>query len=230
MDKKQLKKIKKALKKLWWFIWESNSVWSWIVNIILAFVIIKFMVYPALGFALGTTHPVVAVVSSSMEHNAVPICLESANGKCILYKTGRYSICGFEVNKKGFLDLGEYYSVCGDWYLDNTDITKEMFSEFKFKNGFNKGDIMILVSPKNIGTGDIIVFNVNHRADPIIHRVVDINEEGYMTKGDHNHRPWDFEYNVTKEVVIGKAVARVPFLGWIKIGFINLLRLLGIGG
>jgi signal peptidase I len=66
MDKKELKKL---WKKVWYFVWEDNSVWSWIVNIILAFVLIKFVVYPGLGFVLTTSHPVVAVVSGSMEHN-----------------------------------------------------------------------------------------------------------------------------------------------------------------
>ena len=32
-------------KKIWWFIWEDDSWASWFVNVILAFVIIKFLVY-----------------------------------------------------------------------------------------------------------------------------------------------------------------------------------------
>ena len=63
------REFKKLLKKTWYFIWEDDSIWSWIVNIILAFVLIKFIVYPGLGFVLSTSHPVVAVVSESMEHN-----------------------------------------------------------------------------------------------------------------------------------------------------------------
>ena len=66
---KNKKKFKRLLKKTWYFIWEDDSIWSWIVNIILAFVLIKFIVYPGLGFLLSTSHPVVAVVSDSMEHN-----------------------------------------------------------------------------------------------------------------------------------------------------------------
>ena len=63
------KKTKKLLKKTWHFIWEEDSIWSWIVNVILAFILIKFIVYPGLGLLLSTSHPVVAVVSESMEHN-----------------------------------------------------------------------------------------------------------------------------------------------------------------
>ena len=61
---------KKNLKKFWHFIWEEDSLLSWIVNIIIAFILIKFIVYPGLGYLLATTHPVVAVVSESMEHNS----------------------------------------------------------------------------------------------------------------------------------------------------------------
>ena len=57
------------LRKAWWFIWEDDSLLSWVVNVILAFVLIKFVVYPGLGFMLATTHPIVAVVSGSMEHD-----------------------------------------------------------------------------------------------------------------------------------------------------------------
>ena len=63
------KEFKKKWKKVWYFVWEDNSIWSWIVNIILAFILIKFVVYPGLGFLLSTSHPVVAVVSNSMEHS-----------------------------------------------------------------------------------------------------------------------------------------------------------------
>jgi len=62
-------KAKKFLKWLWWFIWEDDSWYSWIANIVIAFILVKFIIYPALGWMLGTAFPVVAVVSSSMEHN-----------------------------------------------------------------------------------------------------------------------------------------------------------------
>ena len=75
----QKKSAKDIWKKVWHFIWEEDSVASWVVNIILAFVLIKFIVYPGLGFALGTTHPVVAVVSPSMEHNGVGFDIKHAD-------------------------------------------------------------------------------------------------------------------------------------------------------
>lgn len=210
MGKKQSDDIKKALKKIWWFVWESNSIWSWIVNIILAFIIIKFMVYPGLGFMLGTSHPVVAVISGSMEHE----------GTFDEWWTGKSCCTTFECDEK--LSQEELYIP----YL----ITKPEFREFSFKNGFNKGDMIVLTSADDIEVGEVIVFNANHRSDPIIHRVVDIGEEGYTTKGDNNCGSADFEKNIPEERIIGKAALRVPLLGWIKIGFMGLLKIFGIGG
>ena len=54
-------------KKVWNFIWNDNSIWSWLLNVVIAFVLIKFILYPGLGLILSTSHPLVAVVSSSME-------------------------------------------------------------------------------------------------------------------------------------------------------------------
>ncbi|MBW2976086.1 signal peptidase I [Candidatus Woesearchaeota archaeon] len=235
------KEFKKLLKKVWYFIWEDDSIWSWIANIILAFVIIKFVVYPGLGFLLSTSHPVVAVVSSSMEHNAVPYCakyndfevLNKDIRHCVEYS---YSMCGNAYDKKKSFDLDEYWEECGGWYESNTGITKSQFSGFSFKNGFNKGDIMVLVGrgPENIAIGDVVVFRSN-KEDPIIHRVVKESNRDreiyFQTKGDNNKESIKNsaldETSVGERVIIGKAVLRVPLLGYIKIWFTQMIKFLG---
>jgi len=187
---------KRILKKTWHFIWEDNSIWSWIVNIILAFVLIKFIVYPGLGFLLNTTHPVVAVVSRSMEHN--------------------------------YVGLDDWWDSNEEWYLEN-NITKEDFIKFSFKNGFNKGDIFVLKGKecKDIEIGEVVVFK-RSKPDPIIHRTVKKwGEDGkcYLhTKGDNNvdsiiNNDLD-ETRVSEDRLIGKALWRIPYLGYIKIGFV----------
>jgi signal peptidase I len=193
---------KKIAKKVWHFIWEEDSIWSWIVNVVLAFVLIKFIVYPGLGFLLGTTHPIVAVVSGSMEHD------------------GRFE---------------DWWVVQYEYYRDY-NISKDKFLSFSFKNGFNKGDIMILVgqNPKNIKEGNVIVFN-GGRKDPIIHRVIKRWEEDgkayFQTKGDHNPQSMQgLEMRIPESQVIGKALFRIPLLGYIKIWFVDLLRLLHLVG
>src|SRR3989344_2629446 len=102
--------IMSLLKNTWYFIWKDDSLLSWIVNVILAFLLVKFIVYPGLGFLLSTSHPLVAVVSSSMEHDG---------------------------------NFNDWWQQQSDWYEDK-GITKEGFQEYHFKNGFNKGDIMVL--------------------------------------------------------------------------------------
>lgn len=186
------RKTRQRLKKVWHFIWEDNSIWSWIVNIILAFILIKFIVYPFLSLVLSTSHPIVAVVSSSMEHHN-----------------------GFD----------EWWKKNNKWYITR-NITKEQFERFPMKNGFNRGDIIILLGkqPKDIKTGDIIVFNSNNR-DPIIHRVVGIKTDNqsyiYSTKGDNNRAQiiefYLDETNIPQSDVIGRAFIRIPLLGYVKI-------------
>ncbi len=199
-----LQRAKEILKKAWHFIWHEDSVASWIVNIVLAFIIVKYVVYPGLGFLLGTGFPIVAVVSGSMEHGpGFNDWWQQASCKSL---AGAYSQ--------------------GEWYLAH-NITKEQFSSFSFTNGFNKGDVMILRSAKQVGIGEVLVFRANTPFDPIIHRVV-AQDTVFKTKGDHNCDSGAFEQVIIPEQVLGKAVIRIPWIGWVKIGFVNLLKFVGL--
>ncbi|MBI4149177.1 signal peptidase I [Candidatus Woesearchaeota archaeon] len=217
MDKEQ---IILFLKKLWHFIWNDNSIWSWLLNIVLAFVLIKFVVFPGLGWLLDTSHPLVAVVSESMEHDA-----------------------GFDA---WWGQQGPLFAQFG--------ISRQQFLAFDYPSGFNKGDIMILrgAGPGNIAVGDVIVFT-DGISEPFIHRVVNVsfgNGFVYRTKGDHNPvsivdyrnvlgervpkgtpgalRLLD-ETDIRQEQVIGKAVFRIPFFGYLKVWAVELLRLFTLG-
>ncbi len=185
--------FKEKWKKVWHFIWEDDSLLSWIVNVILAFVLVKFIIFPGLGLLLGTTHPVVAVVSGSMEHNGL-------------------DFDSWWENNKGI--------------YENMNITKEQFYDFKFRNGFNKGDLMVLISGENIETGDVIVFRGN-APGPIIHRAIKVdyqNSSRYIqTKGDNNLGSRQDEFGITQERVIGKALFRIPYLGWVKLGALKII-------
>lgn len=214
--------IKNITKKVWHFLWHEDSVASWIANIILAFLIIRFIIYPLLGIVLGTSFPVVAVVSESMEHGL-------HEGK----------ICGQEYSSfpKNF---DSFWNICGRWY-ENIGITKEQFISFRMKNGFNKGDIILLwrANRKNLDVGDILVF-WGPKPQPIIHRIVAIKEETnfenevvlfYQTKGDHNRDSFSGSFGedrISEDRVVGQALVRIPYLGWIKILFVEGLQLIGI--
>ena len=204
-----------TLRQIWHFLWEDNSILSWIVNVVLAFIIIKFLVYPGLGFVLATTNPVVAVVSCSMEHKAS----NCAGNQPI-------DMCGNTFDKATSLDFDEYWKLCGGWY-ENRSISKNSFSKFQLSNGFNKGDLIILKGRRitELDVGDVIVFHGRAR-DPTIHRIVSMSEDGSLTtKGDKNERQLPEEFNIAENRVIGQAFFRLPYLGYVKILFTDLVNM-----
>lgn len=189
-----LSKSAAAIKRFWKFLGE-DSLASWIANVVVAFIVIYFIVYPGLGLILSTSLPVVAVVSGSMEHH------------------------GYSFNDWWNMEK-EYYVV--------RSINKENFEDFRFKNGFNKGDIMVLYGsePKNIKVGDVIVYRSLSNTNPIIHRVIAIeNKTGdysFTTKGDANSSA---DAPVAEDQIknTGKAIIRIPYLGWVKIIFTDII-------
>ncbi len=189
-------KLQKRGKKIWHFLWEEDSIWSWIANIALAFLLIKFIVYPGLGLMFGTKFPVVAVISTSMEHDGA---------------------------------FGQWWERQHAWY-ETKSITKDQFLTYTFTNGFNKGDIMVLIGkqPSDIKQGDVIVFKNTLRTEPIIHRVITIahdeNRYRFTTKGDKNFESYSFEQDITQDRLLGRAMFRIPFLGYVKIIFMDIIN------
>lgn len=105
------------------------------------------------------------------------------------------------------------------------DISLEDTKNWPFKNGLNKGDIIIAINPKNLEKGDVIIFEggANH---PIIHRLID-DIEPYATKGDNpitNYHQLENEKKIYENQIIGKAIFRVPSLGWIKLFFFDIFK------
>ncbi|MFH1506444.1 MAG: signal peptidase I [archaeon] len=198
--------------KLWYFIWYEDSVASWVVNIILAFIIIKYILYPGIGLAVGTDLPIVAVVSESMEHDGSFDEWWQSEARC------DNEDCTQQ-----------------EWY-NNYNINKNDFDDFPFSNGFQKGDIMFLtgVEADEVEVGDVIVY-LSGKEYPIIHRAIRVWNEGnityFETKGDHNQNQIiDKRLNeqmVSEEKLMGRAVFRIPWLGYIKIGFVDLLTRTG---
>ena len=106
---------------------------------------------------------------------------------------------------------------------------------------FYKGDMIIVSSPNSgvtgmfLGSGnedykvgDIIVFDAvkGGYKFPIIHRIISMNADGtFETKGDANSVQGDFEHNVRKTQIHGRAVLKIPMLGWVKVGAFEILGL-----
>tara|TARA_Y100000310_G_scaffold324031_1_gene385336 strand:+ start:12270 stop:12902 length:633 start_codon:yes stop_codon:yes gene_type:complete len=203
-------------KKIWNFFWKDESIYSWLANLFVAFLVIRYIVYPVLGVVLGTGFPIVAVVSESMEHGP-----------------HNNVLCG-----QSFPEMHDsfdnYWDVCGYWYEDR-GISKTDFNKFPLSDGFDKGDVIILwrANTNNLDVGDVLVFKGN-KPQPIIHRIVKVVEDGgtfYQTKGDHNRDSIGGglgETKIAEDRLLGKAVIRVPYLGWMKILFVEAVKPFGI--
>ena len=178
--------IKREWKRFVKFM-KEDSWQSLLVSLVLAFIVIKFIIFPVLIALTGTPLPLVIVESCSMYHH------ES----------------GFD---KTFTS-----SVYSDYNLSIND-TKDWI----FRNGFAKGDIIFVVAPKNLKVGDVIIFAGGQR-NPIIHRIISAGET-YTTKGDNyitNKGVGSFEKTINPSQLLGKAVFRIPYVGWIKLIFFD---------
>lgn len=185
--------IKNFFKKFWHLLWKDESWKGWLFSIVFLFIFIKFIFFPILSLATGTSLPLAIVESCSMYHK------------------------------------GNLFSNYNSWWSNHEekyagfDIIKEDFSNFKFSNGFNKGDILFITgtSPKDVKIGDVIIFNANYQ-NPLIHRVIDIrNEEGvysFSTIGDNNNGQLEVEKNISENQIVGKANFKLaPYIGWVKL-------------
>ncbi len=225
-DKKGTSKVWESIKKSWDWIWNSDSILSWIVALVIIFIFIKFIFFPGLGFVMGTSLPLAGVESSSMDHQIAKDDF------------GKYGLCGepYSADEKKYLDFDEYWERCGEWY-ENNGIEKEEFKDFPLSNGFRKGDIVVVWGRFKPKIGDIIIFKPNEQSSaprPIVHRIVEIredsNEKIYETKGDHNQEQLTFgnniyntdETNIKEEQIIGKVFFKIPLLGWFKIWVMEL--------
>jgi len=209
--------IKDTIKKSWRWIWDSDSFLSWIVALVLIFIIVKYIFFPSLSLITGTSLPLAGVESSSMDHQIVED------------DYGRLTLCGeaYSQTQKHSINFDEYWQTCGEWY-ETRNITKDIFSEFTLKNGFRKGDIIIVWGRFEPKLGDIIIFKANAESSaprPIIHRIIKIENGIIETKGDHNSDQLvatnniyqTDETSITKDQLMGKAVFKIPYLGYVKI-------------
>lgn len=188
-------------KKFWFVVWKDDSFKGWLISILFLFVVIKFIFFPLLSLATGTGLPLAIVESCSMYHN------------------------------------GNVFSSYDLWWQNHEtkysalNFTKDEFSDFSFKKGFSKGDILFIVKakPEKLEVGDVILFNAG-QANPIIHRIINITQDSngnyiFSTEGDNNNGQLSVEKTINQNQLVGKAVFRVtPYLGWMKLVFYERLK------
>ncbi len=101
------------------------------------------------------------------------------------------------------------------------EINKENFSSFSLKNGINKGDIILVSGKNSYEIGDVVIFVANTK-NPIIHRLIETGP--YETQGDNNPTQLEIEKSIPEDRILGKAVTRIPLVGWIKLIFFELTK------
>ncbi len=109
-------------------------------------------------------------------------------------------------------------------------ITTINFSERFDKNYFDKSFLLITSDSMgpNIKKGSVVITKINHQlyriGDVIVfnypynlqrniaHRIIRIDKEGYITRGDANNT--DDPWLVTDDIIVGKVFFDIPYLGY----------------
>ncbi|UZE94037.1 MAG: signal peptidase I [Candidatus Pacearchaeota archaeon] len=186
--------IKSVLKKTWDFLWHSNSIWSWIVDLILVFLIVKFIIFPLFGLILCTPLPFVIIESHSMEHE------------------GNFD-SWFSLHGQWYLDNDITKEQVREWSW-NKGLDKGDIIVVKGEESYELGNVIIFKIQEQATP-------IIHR---IVEVKSEDSEIVFETKGDHNDGQWPYEENIGEEQILGKAAVRIPKLGWVKLFFVELFR------
>lgn len=77
------------------------------------------------------------------------------------------------------------------------------------------GDMLVVAPQESYEVEDVVVFQTGRSA--VVHRIISINEEGVITRGDANNTEDD---PIALESIKGKVIIVIPFVGYI----VNLIK------
>jgi signal peptidase I len=193
-------------------IWKMlNEGWFGTVFQVVLGVLIAYFAYKLLGLILHTPTPLVAVVSTSMQHENEETTHYSQLEKYLGYN--RSYIDSWPISS-GF-GRGDMLIIVGS---DNYEI----------------GDV-IVYRASSVSNKEVCKLPSQQPpalpTDPIIHRIIYKNPDGtYQTKGDANLIQFSYECRIRKEQIYGKAILfPIPKLGYPKIILTEMLEMLVTG-
>ena len=97
--------------------------------------------------------------------------------------------------------------------------------------GFHLGDLVIVRAAPSYDVGDVVTYRDTEMGVYVIHRVIGIEQDRYILKGDNNS--WIDGYRPTRADIIGKLWIYVPKLGramqWLRLP-INAALIIGLIG
>lgn len=208
-----------------------------IVYVFFAFVF-AFLLYSALGFALGTPSPLVIVVSGSME----PVMYRG--DIVLLYGTSIDGLKAKEVTlDESLLSLKPLSSYATAFCVDKISGEKKPCEFFRGTNArlFETASIKFFDGTEVFidKLGDIVVYDSLSAGEPVIHRAVakiKANDGYYLlTKGDSVLNPLvDQQAGIAPTAIVskqlkGKAIFRLPLLGYVKLLIFDDLPVLLFG-
>jgi signal peptidase I len=135
-----------------------------------------------------------------------------------------------------FLSLLSYVSLALVWlFFAPTRLggqaTYIMINGNSMEPGYHFGDLAILRSTDDYSVGDVAAYRDAQLQSLVIHRILSVNPDGYVFKGDHNY--WVDEYHPARSEMIGKVWIHLPkvglFFAWARTP-INLAIIAGILG
>ncbi len=195
-ESRKTNKFKRFWKRFWDIVWKDDSFKGWIISLVFIFIVIKFIFFPLLNLATGTSLPLAIVESCSMYHSG--------------------NIFG---NFDNWWDRHEIK-------YNELNVTRTEFETFPLKKGFSKGDIIFIVRarPEKLKIGDVIIFNADQQ-NPIIHRIMRITQDSsgkyvFSTIGDNNNGQLGVEEYISQDQLVGRAAFNLlPVVGWAKLIF-----------
>ena len=185
-----------VFRKFWNWLWNSNSVLSWVISFFLAFLIVRFIFYPVIGLLLGSSIPLVVIESGSMEHFA----------GCDKW---------YEAQQEDYAKAGITEEQVREWPFKN-GVNKGDIAIIKGRD-FSKikvGDLIVFRPPEQKKAIIHRVIEVNAQQGYI------------ATKGDANIGQLSVERRISPEQVEGVAILRIPYIGWIKLALVQGILML----
>ena len=183
-------------RKFWNWLWNSNSILSWVVSFLLAFLIVRFIFYPVIGLLLGSSIPLVVIESGSMEHFA---------------SFDKW----YEAQQEDYAKIGITEEQVQKWNF-RSGLNKGDIAIIKGRD-FSKikvGDVIVFRPPEQKKAIIHRVVEVNTQQGYI------------ATKGDANIGQLSVERKILPGQVEGVAIVRIPFIGWIKLALVQGIQVI----
>ncbi|WP_347721611.1 signal peptidase I [Candidatus Nanohalococcus occultus] len=201
-----------------------------VISLVLAFGILQ-----TTGAVLNTDKPVVSVVSCSMYpqlHVGDILVVQGQNfedikeGDVLVYSTkqAEISVNGQSHRVTNYGQPEPVETSAGELSLLNVENTDGGGSPETAIIRFN-GDKYRIEQDRTyqIGGASLTVESVDGVSIPIVHRVIEKNQDYLETKGDNNNQQLSFETNVTPEQVHGTSLFVIPRIGGLKLLVMDLV-------